>query len=338
MLARALLGLVALVALPAQAQEVTRKVQHFLPPQSPAHAQFIKPWADAVTAESGGRIKVEIFAAMALGGRPPQLYDQVREGVADVVWTLPGYTAGRFPKSEVFELPFMAASAEATAQATQEFYEKHLRDEFKDVHVLVMHAHAPGSFFMVSQPVTTVDDLKGLKIRAPTRIINEALKALGATPVGMPVPELPQALSRGVVDGATIPFEVALPLKAHELVKHVTEVPGSRGFYTSVFLYAMNKARYDGLPADLKKVIDNNSGMALARKVGRIWDEVEKPGRDAAAAAKVTFHAFPPAEVAKMQAATQPVIDAWIKEMDGKGMNGRMLVDDARAMIAKYAK
>jgi TRAP-type transport system periplasmic protein len=338
MLARALLGLVALVALPAQAQEVTLKVQHFLPPPSPAHAQFIKPWADAVTAESGGRIKVEIFAAMALGGRPPQLYDQVREGVADVVWTLPGYTAGRFPKSEVFELPFMAASAEATAQATQEFYEKHLRDEFKDVHVLVMHAHAPGSFFMVSKPVTTVDDLKGLKIRAPTRIINEALKALGATPVGMPVPELPQALSRGVVDGATIPFEVALPLKAHELVKHVTEVPGSRGFYTSVFLYAMNKARYDGLPADLKKVIDNNSGMALARKVGRIWDEVEKPGRDAAAAAKVTFHAFPPAEVAKMQAATQPVIDAWIKEMDGKGMNGRMLVDDARAMIAKYAK
>ena len=338
MLARALIGLLALAALPASAQQVTLKVQHFLPPPSPAHAQFIKPWADALTAESGGRIKVEIFAAMALGGRPPQLYDQVKDGVADVVWTLPGYTPGRFPKSEVFELPFMAASATATAQATQEFYEKHLRDEFKDVHVLVMHAHAPGSFFTVSKAVMSVDDLKGLKIRAPTRVINDALKALGATPVGMPVPELPQALSRGVVDGATIPFEVALPLKAHEMVKHVTEVPGARGFYTSVFLYAMNKAKYDGLPADLKKVIDSNSGMALARKVGKSWDDVEKPGRDAAAAAKVQFHTMPPAEVAKMQAATQPVIDAWIKDMDGKGANGKMLVDDARAMIAKYAK
>ena len=338
MLARALLGFLALVALPVSAQEVTLKVQHFLPPPSPAHAQFIKPWADAVTAESNGRIKVEIFAAMALGGRPPQLYDQVKDGVADVVWTLPGYTAGRFPKSEVFELPFMAASATATAQATQEFYEKHLRDEFKDVHVLVMHAHAPGSFFTVSKPIMAVDDLKGLKIRAPTRIINEALKALGATPVGMPVPELPQALSRGVVDGATIPFEVALPLKAHEMVKHVTEIPGARGFYTSVFIYAMNKAKYDGLPADLKKVIDANSGMALARKVGKVWDEVEIPGREAAMAAKVQFHKMPAAEIAKMQAATQPVIDAWIKDMDGKGANGKMLVDDARAMIAKYAK
>jgi TRAP-type C4-dicarboxylate transport system substrate-binding protein len=338
MFARALLGLVALAALPAAAQDVTLKVQHFLPPASPAQAQFIKPWADAIAAESNGRIKVEIFAAMALGGRPPQLYDQVKDGVADVVWTLPGYTAGRFPKSEVFELPFMAASAEVTAQATQEFYEKHLRDEFKDVHVLVMHAHAPGSIFMVSKPVMSVDDLKGMKVRAPTRVMNEALKALGATPVGMPVPELPQALSRGVVDGATIPFEVALPLKAHEMVKHVTEIPGSRGFYTSVFLYAMNKAKYDGLPADLKKVIDNNSGMALAKKVGKIWDDVEKPGRDAAMAAKVAFHTMPAAEVTKMQAATRPVIDAWIKEMDGKGANGKMLVDDARAMIAKYSK
>lgn len=338
MFARALIGLVALAVLPASAQEVTLKVQHFLPPASPAQAQFIKPWADALAAQSNGRIKVEIFAAMALGGRPPQLYDQVKDGVADVVWTLPGYTAGRFPKSEVFELPFMAASAEATAQATQEFYEKHLKDEFKDVHVLVMHAHAPGSFFMVSKPVMAVDDLKGLKIRAPTRVMNEALKALGATPVGMPVPELPQALSRGVVDGATIPFEVALPLKAHEMVKHVTEIPGNRGFYTSVFLYAMNKAKYDALPADLKKVVDANSGMALAKKVGKIWADVEKPGRDAAMAAKVQFHTMPPAEVAKMQAATQPVIDAWIKDMDGKGANGKMLVDDARAMIAKYSK
>ncbi len=338
MFAHALLGLVALAALPAAAQDVTLKVQHFLPPASPTQTQFIKPWADALAAESNGRIKVEIFAAMALGGRPPQLYDQAKDGVADVVWTLPGYTAGRFPKSEVFELPFMAASAEATAQATQEFYEKHLRDEFKDVHVLVLHAHAPGSFFTVSKPILAVDDLKGLKIRAPTRVMNETLKALGATPVGMPVPELPQALSRGVVDGAAIPFEVALPLKAHEMVKHVTEIPGSRGFYTSTFLYAMNKAKYDGLPADLKKVIDNNSGMALAKKVGKIWDDVEKPGRDAAIAAKVAFHQMPPAEVAKMHAATQPVIDAWIKDMDGKGANGKALVEDARAMIARYSK
>ena len=121
-------------------------------------------------------------------------------------------------------------------------------------------------------------------------------------------------------------------------MSHVTEIPGARGFYTSVFLYAMNKAKYESLPADLRKVIDANSGMALARKVGKVWDEVEKPGRDAATAAKVQFHAMPPAEVAKMRQLTRPVIDAWVKDMDSKGANGKALLDDARAMIAKYAK
>ena len=127
----------------AEAQEVTLKVHHFLPPPSVTHSKFIKPWADKVEADSGGRIKVDIYPAMQLGGKPPQLFDQVRDGVADVVWTVAGYTAGRFPMIEVFELPFVPGSAEATSQAAQSFYETYARDEFADVHPLMVHVHAP---------------------------------------------------------------------------------------------------------------------------------------------------------------------------------------------------
>jgi len=321
----------------SRAQEVTLRVQHFLPPPSTTHKDFIEPWARKVEAESGGRIKIEIYPSMQLGGKPPALYDQVRDGVVDIVWTLPGYTAGRFPIIEVFELPFMAASAEATSQAAQEFYEKHAVAEFADVHPLMVHVHAPGSLHMKGKEVKSLEDLTGLKVRAPTRMTNAALQALGATPIGMPVPAVPESLARGVIDGAALPYEVTLPLKVHELTTSHTEIGGRRGLYTAVFLFAMNKARYDSLPADLRKVIDDNSGLALAKQIGRLWDAAEKPGRDAAVAQGATFYKIEGAELERWQAATTGVTAAWIAEMKAAGKDGQALVDDARALIAKYA-
>ncbi|WP_299620408.1 TRAP transporter substrate-binding protein [Pelagibius sp.] len=327
----------ALATAPAVAQEITLRVHHFLPPPSTTHKDFIVPWAETVEAESDGRIKIEIYPAMQLGGKPPQLYDQVREGVADIVWTLPGYTAGRFPTVEVFELPFMAASAEATSQAAHAFYEKHAREEFADVHPLMVHVHAPGTFHMRGREVRSLEDLKGLKVRAPTRMTNIALKTLGATPVGMPVPAVPEALSRGVVEGTILPYEVTRPLKVHELTQSHTEIGGERGLYTAVFLFAMNKARYESLPADLRQVIDDNSGIPLAKKIGRLWDEAEQPGREAAAKLGDSFFTIEGAELARWQAATASVADTWIAEMDKAGKDGKALLEEARALIAKYA-
>ncbi len=321
---------------PAAAQEVTLKVHHFLPPPSVAHAKFIEPWARKVEAESGGRIAVRVFPAMQLGGKPPQLFDQAREGVADVVWTLTGYTAGRFPTIEVFELPFVAGSAEATSQAVQAFYEAHAREEFAEVHPLLFHVHAPGSLHMRGTPVRRLEDLKNAKVRAPTRVINEALAAMGATPIGMPVPAVPEALSKGVIDGAALPYEVTLPLRVHELTDSHTEIAGDRGLYTAVFLFAMNKATYEALPADLKAVIDANAGAALARRVGAIWDAAEAPGRDKAAALGDSFHRIEGAELDRWKQATQPVIDGWVKRMDERGRDGAALLDAARALVAKH--
>ncbi|HEX6112576.1 MAG TPA: TRAP transporter substrate-binding protein [Geminicoccaceae bacterium] len=331
-------GVMLAVASGVLAQEVTLKVAHFLPAAAPAHALFMEPWARQVEADSGGRIKVEIYPAMQLGGRAPQLYDQLRDGIADVVWTLPGYTPGRFPTIEVFELPFLPASAEATSQAVQAFYEKHRLEEFADIHPLMFHVHAPGLFHMKGAPIRTLEDLQGKKIRAPTRVINESLGTLGATPVGMPVPQVPEALSRGVVDGVVIPWEVSRPLRVHELTDSHTSFAGDRGFYTSVFLFGMNKQIYESLPDDLKTVIDNNSGMALAQKIGKVWDEAEEPGRQAAEEVGAEFYVIEGDELERWKEASQPVIAAWIEQMSANGQDGAALVEEARSLIQQYSQ
>ncbi len=316
------------------AQEVTLKLHHFLPPSSTTHAGFLKPWADKVMAESQGRIKIDIYPVMQLGGRAPQLYDQVKDGVVDLAWTLPGYTAGRFPLVEVFELPYVTGSAAATSQALMAFYERHLKDEFKDVHVLALHAHAPGALHMATKPIRTIEDLDGVKIRGPSRAINAALKALGATPVGMPVPQVPEAIARGVVEGAALPYEVTLPLRVHEITRYHTNT----GLYTAVFLFAMNKARYESLPPELKAVIDRNSGLALAEHAGRVWDAAEAPGIAAAKARGNTIFTLSDDEVARWKAATRPVIDRWIAETDARGLDGRALYEEAKALVARYGE
>jgi TRAP-type C4-dicarboxylate transport system substrate-binding protein len=309
------------------AEPVTLRVSHFLPPTSTAQRQLIEPWAKAVTDGSGGRLKVEIYPAMQMGGKPPQLFDQVRTGVADVVWTLPGYTPGRFPKTEVFELPFMVPDAETGSKALWAYAEKHLLDsEYAEVHPLALHVHAPGTLHMREDAVTTAADLRGQRIRLPSKPIGEALAALGAAPVGMPVPDTYEALSRGVVSGALLPWEVVGPLRINELTTHHLE----SDLYTATFLFAMNKARYEGLPADLRAVIDAASGAALVAAAGRAWDTAEAPARQAAVDAGHTVVRLDAAERTAWLEATRPVIDRWTERVEG----GAALYEEARALVA----
>jgi len=203
------LGAATLIASPAivtsaRAQAVTLRMHHFLPPLSNAHSKLLAPWAKKVEADSQGQLKIDIFPSMQLGGTPPQLFDQARDGVADIIWTLPGNTPGRFPRTEVFELPFIAANrAIVNARAANEFTGKHLMEETREVKLLAFWAHDAGVIH-ANRQVRTMDDLKGLKLRNPTRLAGEALKALGATSVGMPVPQVPESLAQKVIDGAVI--------------------------------------------------------------------------------------------------------------------------------------
>ena len=184
-----------------QTEQAELKVHHMLSPRATAHAKFIVPWCKKIEKESAGDLKCQIYPAMQLGGSPTQLYDQVKDGVVDIMWTVPGYSAGRFPSIEVFELPFMMKDAEATSKALWDYVAQNDVREFDDVHLLAFHVHGPGYFHMIDKPVTGRADLQGLKIRAPTRQTNKLIGLLGATPVGMPVPQVPEALAKGVIDG-----------------------------------------------------------------------------------------------------------------------------------------
>jgi TRAP-type transport system periplasmic protein len=320
----------------AQAPQITLRMHHFLPPVSNGHAKFLAPWAQKVGQDSNGRIKVDIFPAMQLGGAPPQLYDQARDGVVDIVWTLPGNTPGRFPVSETFELPFVAhRKAIVNSRAFQEFAEAHMKDEFKEVHPICFWAHDHG-LVHANKPVRTLDDMKGLKLRSPTRLAGEALRALGASAVGMPIPQVPESLAQRVIDGTVVPWEVVPSIKVHELVKNHTDIPGSPTLYTATFILAMNKAKYEGLPDDLKKVVDANSGQAAATAAGRVWDEQADVVSAMVKARGNTIIVLAEEEKERWRKATEPVIENWLKTVKERGLDGQKLLDAARGAIKEH--
>ena len=333
------LAAAALAAVPALAQEVTLKFHHIWNPQAMASVRVIQPWCDKIAAESAGKMKCQIFPAMSMGGTPPQLVDQVKDGVADLIITLPGYTAGRFPLMEVFELPFMTNSAEAGARAAWDFHNKYAPKEFPGTKLIAMWIHDEGYVHTRDKPVKTLADFKGLKMRAPTRQTNRLLAALGASPVGMPLPSIPDAVSKGTIDGFLLPWEVMPSLKLQEMVKFHSETdPARPALYSSVFIFGMNQAKYDSLSPDLKKVIDNNSGEGLTQQIGKIWDESQAPGRKAATDRGNSFYMVPASELDNWVKASAPLYDDWVADMDKRGLPGKQMLQDARSLLVKYKK
>ena len=320
-------------------QAVTLKFHTFMAPQSNVWLNMHKAWMDKVEKDSGGRIKFEGYPAMQLGGTPVQLYDQARDGVVDVVWTLPGNTAGRFPRVEVFELPFMMSNAEATSKAYWEYVQTLAPDEFKDVQVLALQVHGPGVIHTAEKAVKNVGDMRGLKMRAPTRQVTKLMGALGATPVGMPLPQIPDALSKGTINGCVIPWEVVPSVKVHELTKfHAEFDPAGGSLYTTTFVMAMNKAKYNSLPPDLKKVIDANSGMATSAFLGRTQQAGDGAGRKSAADRGNQIATIGAAEAQEFRRRSRQLEVEWVEDMNKRGFDGRKLLDGARALIEKHTK
>lgn len=320
-------------------QAVTLKFHTFMAPQSNVWLSMHKPWMDKVEKESGGRIKFEGYPAMQLGGTPVQLYDQAKDGVVDIVWTLPGNTAGRFPRVEVFELPFMMNNAEATSKAYWEYVQTMAPDEFKDTQVLALQVHGPGVIHTTDKAVKSVADVKGLKLRAPTRQVTKMLAFLGATPVGMPLPQIPDALSKGTVQGCVIPWEVVPSVKVHELTKYHAEFnPAGGALYTTTFVMAMNKAKYNSLAPDLKKVIDNNSGLATSGWLGKTQQGNDPIGRKAASDRHNSIFTIDVAEAQQFRRMSRLVEVEWVEDMKKRGFDGYKLLETARALIDKHGK
>jgi TRAP-type C4-dicarboxylate transport system substrate-binding protein len=334
-------GLAAALAAPAAAQQapVVLKFHTFMSPQSNVWRDMHMAWMDKVEKESNGRIKFERYPAMQLGGTPLNLYDQAKDGVVDVVWTLVGNTPGRMPRTEVFELPFMMTNAEATSRAMWEYVQTNARDEFKDVQLLATHVHGPGVIHTKDKPVKSINDLKGMKVRGPTRLITSMLKSVGATPVGMPLPQIPDALSKGVIDGAVIPWEVVPAVKVNELTKYHAEFdPKLPALYTTTFVLAMNKAKYDALPPDVKKVIDELA-EEMPLWTGKYHDQenvgaaIEWAKKDH----KLDVLALSPQEKAAWDAKLAPMVDAWIAEAKAKGLPADRYIARARELRDQFA-
>lgn len=321
----------------AFAQDVTLKMHQFLPAQASVPRLILDVWADKVEADSNGRIKIERYPSMQLGGRPPELVDQVIDGVADIVWTVTGYTPGRFPSSEAFEMPFIMTNGEDTSRAYWQYVEKNMLDtEFEELKMLGVWVHGPGLIHS-KDPITDVADLNGVKLRAPTRVTNKLFTDMGATTVGMPVPAVPEALSKGVIDATVIPWEVTTALKVSELVDNHTTWPGE-ALYTTTFIFAMNKDKYDLLPDDLKAVIDSNSGEDFSAFAGKEMQAADQQGLDFAKNRGNNIIDLNADQVAQWKSAAAPIEAWWVDEVKGAGLDGQALLDEAKALIAENSK
>jgi len=334
-----LLGGAAALALfsgAAFAQEVTLRLHQFLAPTANVPALVLDVWADNVERDSGGRIKIERFGSMSLGGTPPELMDQVMDGIVDLVWTVNGFTPGRFPRTEVFELPFFVEDARAASYAYWQMYEEHMADtDFADVVVLGAWVHGPGMLH-TSRPVEQIADMRGLKLRTPARMVGQLLEILGAEPIGMPVTAIPESLSRGVIDGAVIPWEVTTALRVAELVNNHTEFEGA-GFYTVTFTLSMNRERYESLPDDLRAVIDANSGLEFSIFAGGTQADSDGPARAIAVERGNNITTVSAEAAAAWAEAAAPVYDRWLADVAAQGIDGQALIDQARALMAEYA-
>jgi TRAP-type C4-dicarboxylate transport system substrate-binding protein len=329
----------ALAPTAATSQEVTLRLHTFLPPVANPVKHFMVPWAAKIEKESKGRIKVQVYPSMQLGGKATQMLEQVRDGVVDIVWTLPGFTPGVMPKLEIFELPFLHRSTKATVLSLQDYVDKHMKKEFEPYHVLLVHAHA-GALFMTKDPINKVEDFQGMKLRSYSRTNAWILEALGSAALQLPLPELVPMFSKGTISGTILPFEIAPAVKMQELANYFTTLaqPQPR-LSTAIFTLLMNKKKYESLPADLKKVIDANSGRNLAPEAIAIWDRIEVEGEKVMhTKPKNKFVSLSAAETAKFKTKVKPVFDRFVKLLDESGANGKQILAEVEALEAKYSK
>ena len=315
----------------AAAQEVTLRAHHFMSQKAPLHSQFLTTLAERLAEASDGRIKLELFDSMSLGGRPGDLYDQAVDGAVDIVLTLPGYTSGRFDRTEVFELPFMMQDSVATSKAFWDLIEADLQDgEYSETKILAGFVHGPGVIHS-EEPIGALEDLTGKNMRGPTRLATDMLGEFGASPVGMPLPQIPENISKGVIDGALLPWEVTPSIRLAELLGNHTELGGDRALYTATFVLAMNWDAYEAMPDDLRAILDEQTGKVLSQFGGEVLAKADAFGRGKAEGNNVVQ--LDEAEVARWIEAAQPVYSRWIERAQERGFDGEATIEQARGLI-----
>ena len=254
----------------ASSQETTiLRFSHFYPSTSDINEQIFEPWAKKIEADSNGRLKVEVYPSATIS-KADTAYESAVKGTIDIGSQVQGYTSGRFPLSQIAELPGLSNSSTQTGCMLQTLYDNGtIASEYEDSHLLFMFATGPGTLHSTNKLIKTPEDMRGMRIRRPSAVAGDIIESMGASPVGLPANDIYTSLQRGVVDGLSFPWEAMATFKLDELTKYHTNMP----FYSSALMVTMNKDKYEGLPEDLKQVIDDNSGITLSKKVGAMWDK-----------------------------------------------------------------
>ncbi len=296
------------------------------------HSVLANEWGKEIEKRTNGRVVV----TMHYGGTltpAPQVYDGVIKGISDIGMSVCGYTRGRFPLTEVVELPLGHRSGWAITKVINEYIAKFKPKEFDEVKMMYMHAHGPG-FLHTKKPVNQLEDVKGMKIRA-FGAVTKIASALGGVPVSMPMGETYEALSRGVVEGSIAPYEALQGWKWGEVVKYTTEAWGMA--YSSAFFIAMNKGKWNALPPDIQKIIDQVNGEWIDKQ-GKAWDEIDKAGKDFTIKLGNQIITLSVDENRKWEKAVKPLFDEYVKSMKDKGLPGEEVLKFYLEQLYKYQK
>jgi TRAP-type transport system periplasmic protein len=314
-----------------QDKPIELKLSHWVGVGHIHHKNVLEPWTKMVEEQSKGRLKITIYPGGVLG-KPADHWEMVKEGITDIGWGTHNYTAGRFPLTSVGDLPFMFKTSKGGSRALWDLYVKHLQKEHEGVKVLWLFTTTTFHVFTTKKPVKTLEDLPGLKIRTAGGQVAATVKQLGAIPVTMAAPESYNALERGVVDGTVFPWEVMVSFKLAEVIKQATVV----NLGASTFFVTMNLKKYESLPPDLRKVLDNLSGAWAAEFSGTVWDKGDEDGLAAAKKAAIAIYPLPPAERQRWIQKTKPVEDEWMVSMEAKGLPGRQVLADMKELVKKF--
>lgn len=311
-------------------------VNAWVPPSHLLVADVTMPLCKDIEQATAGRVKCNLLPKAVVA--PPQTLDAVKDGLADLSFTVHGYTPGRFTLTDVAEFPFLGDTSEAISVAYQRLHEKVLakQDEHKGVHVLAVFTHGPGQIFNTKRPITSLKDLEGLKIRVGGGLVNDVAKALGTVPMLKPAPESYELLSQGVADGLFFPKESALSFKLVPLLKHVTFVPG--GLYNVSFAMIMNPTKWSQISEADRAAINKLSGEALARRAGQAWDATDAKSEKAVRDANIPVVIADAQFIAEIKGKTAGLEQAWIDKVKAKGVDGAAALAALRSDIAAAAK
>lgn len=326
----ALCAMVAVVApVGVQAQEVTLRLSHWVPAGISPASKGIEPWAKDVETASEGRISIQIFPAQQLG-KAPDHYDMAKQGIVDLAWVNPGYTAGRFPIYGLTEIPFMVSDSVRGAKAVHQWYADYgAALEMSDVKVCFVHPHAPGTLHSKTK-ITKPEEIKGKNIRPAHATMARFVSLLGGGPVQVPAPEVREALSRGTASAVTFPWGSMYDFKLTDEVTQHLDMP----FYLSAQVMVMNKASYDGLSAANKAVMDDHCTPDWSSKVAQGWFDDDMAAREKLIAAEdQTLNVPTDAEVAAWRAAAAPLLDEWRKNVTDAGRDADAILDGYTAAL-----